>query len=139
MNMDPIEYRIHGSDLQYVEVRLAPGRCAVAEPGAMMYVDDDVQVNTELGDGSGRETNIVSRLWRGIRRSFSGESLFTSTYANDAMVSRRVAFAAASTASVRPRRTRRRAAARLSKAPKAGPLKWANSTSTRPAPTSWCA
>ncbi|WP_022976882.1 TIGR00266 family protein [Nevskia ramosa] len=94
MNMDPIEYRIHGSDLQYVEVRLAPGRCAVSEPGAMMYVDDDVQVSTEIGDGSGRETHFLSRLWRGVRRKFSGESLFTSIYRNDAATDRRVAFAA---------------------------------------------
>lgn len=94
MNMDPIEYRIHGSDLQYVEVRLAPGRCAVAEPGAMMYVDDDIQVSTEIGDGSGRETSFLGRLWRGLRRKFSGESLFTSIYRNDAAADRRVAFAA---------------------------------------------
>ena len=102
MNMDPIEYRIHGSDLQYVEVRLAPGRCAVSEPGAMMYVDDDVQVSTEIGDGSGRETAFLARLWRGLRRKFSGESLFTSIYRNDAGSDRRVAFAAPSPGQIVP-------------------------------------
>ncbi len=102
MDMDPIDYSIHGDDLQYVEVRLEPGRRAVSEPGAMMYVDDGVTVSSEVGDGSGRETNIFSRFWRGIRRSFSGESLFTATYANDAGVPRRVAFAAASPGQIVP-------------------------------------
>jgi len=76
MDMDPIDYDIHGDDLQYVEVRLAPGRHAVSEPGAMMYVDDGVTVSSEIGDGSGRETHFLARLWRGIRRSLSGESLY---------------------------------------------------------------
>lgn len=102
MEMDPIDYGIHGDDLQYVEVRLEPGRRAVSEPGAMMYVDDGVTIRSEVGDGSGRETNFIARLWRGIRRSFSGESLFTSIYANDSAVSRRVAFAAASPGQIVP-------------------------------------
>ncbi|MCX7073008.1 MAG: TIGR00266 family protein [Gammaproteobacteria bacterium] len=102
MDMDPIDYSIHGDDLQYVELRLAPGRCAVSEPGAMMYVDDGVTIRSEIGDGSGRETHFLGRLWRGIRRSFSGESLFTSVYANDAAGPRRVAFAAASPGQIVP-------------------------------------
>lgn len=102
MDMDPIDYDIHGDDLQYVEVRLAPGRHAVSEPGAMMYVDDGVTVSSEIGDGSGRETHFLARLWRGIRRSLSGESVFTSTYANDTALTRRVAFAAASPGQIVP-------------------------------------
>lgn len=102
MDMDPIDYSIHGDDLQYVEVRLEPGRRAVSEPGAMMYVDDGVTVSSEVGDGSGRETNLLSRFWRGIRRSFSGESLFTATYANYSTSARRVAFAAASPGQIVP-------------------------------------
>ncbi len=38
-----LEYRIEGSDLQYVEMTLAPGESAVGEPGAMMYADDGVE------------------------------------------------------------------------------------------------
>ena len=32
-----LQYRIEGSDLQYVEMTLAPGESAVGEPGSMMY------------------------------------------------------------------------------------------------------
>ena len=102
MDMDPIDYSIHGDDLQYVEVRLEPGRTAVSEPGAMMYVDDGIDVSSEIGDGSGSETFFLARLWRGIRRSVSGESLFTAVHVNRAMTRRRVAFAAASPGQIVP-------------------------------------
>jgi uncharacterized protein (AIM24 family) len=68
----------------------------------MMYVDDGVDVASEIGDGSGRETFFLARLWRGIRRSFSGESLFTAVYANKGTTPRRVAFAAASPGQIVP-------------------------------------
>lgn len=102
MDMDPIRYQIHGDDLQYVEVQLDPGRTAVAEPGALMYVDDGIDVSSEVGDGSGRETFFLARLWRGIRRQFSGESLFTAVHVNRAATPRRVAFAAASPGQIVP-------------------------------------
>ena len=44
-------YRIEGSDLQYVEMTLAPGESAVGEPGAMMYADEGVSIETHMGDG----------------------------------------------------------------------------------------
>lgn len=102
MNMDRIDYRIEGDDLQFVEVVLAPGACAVAEPGALMYVDDGIEVTTEIGDGSGRETGLASRLWRGVRRRFSGESLFSAVHRNVSLQPRRVAFAAATPGQIVP-------------------------------------
>ncbi len=89
----PLEYKVHGSDLQYVELTLAPGAEVVGEPGAMMYMDEDIVQNTVLGDGS--KTGFLTRLWRSFRRMFTGESMFSVVYANPAALNRpqRVAFA----------------------------------------------
>ena len=91
--MDPIRYRIDGDDLQLVEISLDAGCSAVGEPGAMMYMDEGMAMDTALGDGSGRG-NVLVRLWRGLKRSFTGESLFSSIFTNPEGPPRRVAFAA---------------------------------------------
>ena len=91
--MDPIRYRIDGDDLQLVEIELEAGHSAVAEPGAMMYMDHGLVMDTVLGDGSGRG-NVLMRFWRGLKRSFTGESLFSSVFTNPEGGARRVAFAA---------------------------------------------
>jgi len=44
------QYRIEGSDLQYVELTLSPGDSVIGEPGAMMYVDEGVSIETHMGD-----------------------------------------------------------------------------------------
>ncbi len=50
---DEIDYKIMGSEMQFVEIELDPGESAVAEAGAMMYKDSTVQMETIFGDGSG--------------------------------------------------------------------------------------
>jgi uncharacterized protein (TIGR00266 family) len=89
----PVQYKIQGSDLQYVELTLAPGTEVVGEPGAMMYMDEDIVQNTVLGDGS--KVGFLTRLWRSFRRMFTGESMFSVVYTNPASLNRpqRVAFA----------------------------------------------
>ena len=91
--MDPIEFRLAGDDLQFVEMRLAAGQTAVGEPGAMMFMDDGVTMDTVLGDGSKR-SNFVVRLARGLKRMFTGESMFTCVFHNPSGEAKRVAFAA---------------------------------------------
>src|SRR5687767_12943121 len=36
---DVIDYEVHGSEMQYVEVTLDPGEMAIGEPGGMMYME----------------------------------------------------------------------------------------------------
>lgn len=86
-------YTVHGSDLQYVELTLAPGEEVVAEPGAMMYMDEDIVQTTVLGDGS--KSGFLTRIWRSLRRMFTGESMFSVVYANPTSRTQRVAFATA--------------------------------------------
>ena len=87
-----LQYRIEGSDLQLVEFTLQPGEVAIGEPGAMMYMDQAVTMDTVLGDGS--DAGLFTRLGGAFRRLFTGESMFSTRYANSAQAPRRVAFAA---------------------------------------------
>jgi uncharacterized protein (TIGR00266 family) len=89
----PLMFKVHGSDLQYVELTLAPGAEVVGEPGAMMFMDEDIVQTTVLGDGS--KVGFLTRVWRSFRRMFTGESLFSVVYTNPAALNRpqRVAFA----------------------------------------------
>ena len=47
-----IDFTIHGSEMQYVEVELDPGEAAIAEAGSMMYMTDGINLETIFGDGS---------------------------------------------------------------------------------------
>jgi uncharacterized protein (TIGR00266 family) len=86
-----VEHKIHGSDLQYVEITLSPEAAIVGEPGAMMYMDEGVEQLTVLGDGS--DQSFFVRLYRALKRMFTGESMFSVIYTNRASGPRRVAFA----------------------------------------------
>src|SRR5262245_11534042 len=47
-----IDFVIHGSEMQFVEVELDPGEAAVAEAGVMMYMTQGINLETIFGDGS---------------------------------------------------------------------------------------
>ena len=55
-----IDFTIHGSEMQFVEVELDPGEAAVAEAGSMMYMTDGIQLETIFGDGSRRRPPACS-------------------------------------------------------------------------------
>ena len=88
------QFRIEGSDLQFVELTLAPGDAAIGEPGAMMYADEGVSIETHMGDGD--DSSLGSRLSAGFKRSMTGESFFTSVFKNTTQRPLRVSFAAPS-------------------------------------------
>jgi uncharacterized protein (TIGR00266 family) len=92
--MTTMNYRIEGSDLQYVELTLAPGETAVGEPGAMMYADEGVSIETRMGDGD--DADLGSRVASGVKRAMTGENFFTSVFSNTSSRPLRVAFAAPS-------------------------------------------
>ena len=94
--MTTMNYKIEGSDLQYVELTLAPGETAVGEPGAMMYADDGVSIETRMGDGD--DADLGSRMASGVKRAMTGENFFTSVFSNTSSRPLRVAFAAPSLA-----------------------------------------
>lgn len=80
MKADEIDYRIFGEDMQFVEIELDPGESAVAEAGAMMYKDSEVEMSTVFGDGSEQESGIMGKLLGAGKRLITGESLFTTVF-----------------------------------------------------------
>lgn len=93
MHADEIDYRLIGDDLQGVIVTLDPGEAVVAEAGAMMFMQDGIEMATTL-DASGRPSGSMwTRLLGAGKRVLSGDSFFVTLFANAATVRRDVAFA----------------------------------------------
>jgi uncharacterized protein (TIGR00266 family) len=96
MAMDVVDYEIFGDDIQYVEIELDPGEAAIGEAGAMMMMQDGMQMDTIFGDGSAQsqQGGLMGKLMGAGKRLLTGESLFTTIFHNEADGKRRVAFAA---------------------------------------------
>lgn len=93
MRADEIDYRIIGDDLQAVVVTLDPGEGVVAEAGAMMYMQDGVEMGTQLSMGQGGG-GLFGKLFEAGKRVLVGESFFITVFANSTGHRRDVAFAA---------------------------------------------
>jgi uncharacterized protein (TIGR00266 family) len=89
-----VDYEIFGDDMQFVEVELDPGETAVAEAGAMMYMDDGIELETIFGDGSKQSEGVMSKIFGAGKRVLTGESLFMTAFTNRRTGKRKVAFAA---------------------------------------------
>jgi uncharacterized protein (TIGR00266 family) len=96
MTMDVIEYQIFGDDMQFVEIELDPGEAAIGEAGAMMMMQDGVEMDTVFGDSSAKQANagVLGKLLGAGKRLITGESLFTTIFHNKSKQVRKVAFAA---------------------------------------------
>lgn len=81
---DIIDYEIFGDDLQLVEVELDPGEAVRAEVGTMTYMDSGIEMQTSTGGG----------IFKGLKRMFTGESFFITSFLNQANGKQRVSFAA---------------------------------------------
>jgi len=67
---DIIDYKIFGDDMQIVEIELDPGEGVRAETGAMLYMEDGIEMQTSTGGG----------LFKGFKRMLTGESFFITTF-----------------------------------------------------------
>ena len=81
---DVIDYRIIGDDMQIVEIELDPGEGVRAEAGAMMYMEKDIEMQTNTGGG----------MFSGFKRMFTGESFFITTFLFNGKGKGHVAFSA---------------------------------------------
>ena len=82
--MHQIDYKIHGDDMQFVEVELDPMEAAVAEAGGMMYMDDGIEMETIFGDGGQQTSGFLGTLMSAGKRLLTGESLFMTVFQNRA-------------------------------------------------------
>ncbi|PCJ82934.1 MAG: TIGR00266 family protein [Flavobacteriales bacterium] len=94
MNAHEIDYRIIGDDMQCVEIELDPQECVIAEAGSLMMMDNDIQMQTIFGDGSGQESGFVGKLFSAGKRVLTGESLFMTAYTHEGGGKKHVTFAA---------------------------------------------
>ncbi|GAB6189302.1 TIGR00266 family protein [Marinitoga arctica] len=81
---DIIDYKIIGDDMQLVEIKLDPGEGVRAEAGAMMYMENDIEMQTHTGGG----------FFKGLKRMFVGESFFITNFINTGHNKKHVAFGA---------------------------------------------
>ena len=94
MAMDVIDYQIYGAEMQFVEIELDPQEAAVAEAGAMMYMEDNIEMETIFGDGSQQQAGLLNKLMGAGKRLLTGESMFTTVFINQGTGKRKVAFGA---------------------------------------------
>lgn len=94
MQSHEIDYVIHGDDLQMVEIELDPGETVVAEAGAMTYMEQGIEFEARLGDGSDPGAGFFGKLFSAGKRVLTGESLFMTHFTNRGNARSKVAFAA---------------------------------------------
>lgn len=88
---DVVDYKIYGDDMQMVEIELDPGEAVRAEAGAMMYMTQGIQMDTNLGSGGG---GLGKALFGGLKRALMGESFFITNFIHQGQGKGHVAFAA---------------------------------------------
>ncbi|SFC70518.1 TIGR00266 family protein [Flexibacter flexilis DSM 6793] len=89
-----IEYKIIGDDIQIVEVELDPQETVVAEAGSMLYMEEGIQFEAKMGDGSNPHGGFFDKLKAVGSRIITGESLFMTHFTNQGHRKSKVGFAA---------------------------------------------
>ncbi|MBN2898040.1 MAG: TIGR00266 family protein [Clostridia bacterium] len=91
-----IEFKLYGDDMQFVEIELDPGESVLAEAGGMMYMRENINMETIFGDGSGKShgKGLMGKLMGAGKRLITGEGLFMTVFTNTAEGKSHVAFAA---------------------------------------------
>ena len=87
-----IDFAIYGDDMQYVVIELDPGEAAIAEVGAMMFMDTPITMETVFGEG--KQSGVVDSLLSAGKRLLTGENLFMTVFSNSGTQKHHVAFAA---------------------------------------------
>ena len=81
---DVIDYKIYGDDMQAIEIELDPGEGVRAEAGAMLYMEQGIEMQTSTGGG----------MFSGFKRMLTGDSFFITTFMYNGAGKGHVAFAA---------------------------------------------
>ncbi len=79
-----IDFIIHGDDMQAVQIELDPAEAVRAEIGAMLSMEDGIEMQTSAEGG----------IFSGLKRIVSGENFFITSFLNNGTVKRSVTFAA---------------------------------------------
>lgn len=95
-NAHEIDFKLHGDDMQFVEIELDPQESVIAEAGAMMYIEENIQMETIFGDGSVKNAQggFMGKLLGAGKRLVTGESLFMTVFTNMGNGKKHATFAA---------------------------------------------
>lgn len=94
MRCHEVDYHIVGDDMQMVQVELDPGETVIAEAGAMTYMEQDINFEARMGDGSAPDQGLFGKLLGAGKRVLTGESVFMTHFTNSGSGKQHVAFAA---------------------------------------------
>ncbi|MBS2099859.1 TIGR00266 family protein [Carboxylicivirga linearis] len=94
MNSHEIDYEIKGHDVQFVEIELDPQETVIAEAGAMLYMEDGIDFEAKMGDGSNPSQGFFGKIMAGASRVITGESLFLTHFTHRGYGKKKVAFSA---------------------------------------------
>jgi uncharacterized protein (TIGR00266 family) len=94
MNNHEIDFKLHGDDMQFVEVELDPKETVIAEAGSLMMMEDQIKMETIFGDGSSnKDSGMMGKLFGAGKRLLTGESLFMTAFTNEGTDKKHVSFA----------------------------------------------
>lgn len=94
MRSHQIDYQVFGDDLQFVEIELDPGETVIAEAGTMMYVEQGINFEAKMGDGTTPDAGFWGKAKQAGKRAITGESLFITHFTNEGHAKQKAAFAA---------------------------------------------
>lgn len=89
-----VDFQIVGDDMQMVIVELDPQETVIAEAGAMTYMEEGIQFETKMGDGSEPEQGFFGKVLSAGKRAITGESIFMTHFTHTGQGKSHVAFAA---------------------------------------------
>lgn len=93
-NSHDIDYEIFGADMQFVEIELDPNETVIGEAGTMMFMNEGIDFESKMGDGTAPEKGLFGKLLDAGKRAVTGESLFLTHFTNHGGQRSRVGFAA---------------------------------------------
>lgn len=89
------DFEICGEEMQYVEIGLNTHETVIAEAGAMMFMEDQIKMETRFGDGSKPDQGFAGKLFEGFKRKvIAKESLFMTWFSNEGAGKKKVVFGA---------------------------------------------
>lgn len=83
MKNHEIDYKIHGVEMQCVQIVLDPEEAVISEPGRLMFMQDGIKLSTIAGDGSLEEgTGFMGKLKNVGKKILAGEGIFSTHFKN---------------------------------------------------------
>ncbi len=94
MTTHEIDYKIYGEEMQFVEIELDPQETVIAEPGSFLMMDQDIEMKTIFGDGSGQDDGLCGKILGAGKRVLTGEKLFMTSFTHHGFNKAKISFAA---------------------------------------------